>query len=242
MPGKSGESELIERLTSDDPEFRMPPKGTRLTAGEVGRLTAWIDQGVPWEDGFTFKRAGYAAPLKLRRPKLPAARDGRDHPIDRIVDAYFAAHGVSPPAPLGDAAFARRSFLDVIGLLPPPGELEAFEKDPSADKRARLTRRLLDDRRAYADHWLTFWNDLLRNDYAGHRLHRRRPQADHRLALSVADRRQALRPVRPRADQPVGRNRRGSSRGSSGGGGSTPARSARSSSRRTSRRCSSGST
>src|SRR5262249_3050092 len=24
-----------------------------------------------------------------------------------------------------------------------------------------------DDRRAYADHWLTFWNDLLRNDYAG---------------------------------------------------------------------------
>jgi hypothetical protein len=27
--------------------------------------------------------------------------------------------------------------------------------------------RLLDDRVAYADHWLTFWNDLLRNDYAG---------------------------------------------------------------------------
>ena len=26
---------------------------------------------------------------------------------------------------------------------------------------------MLDDRRAYADHWLTFWNDLLRNDYAG---------------------------------------------------------------------------
>ena len=26
---------------------------------------------------------------------------------------------------------------------------------------------MLDDRRGYAEHWLTFWNDLLRNDYAG---------------------------------------------------------------------------
>src|SRR5262249_25196596 len=69
VPGKSGESELIERVTSDDPEFRMPPKGPRLTADEVARLTAWIDQGVPWQDGFTFKRPGYAAPLKLRRPR-----------------------------------------------------------------------------------------------------------------------------------------------------------------------------
>src|SRR5262249_19673267 len=25
----------------------------------------------------------------------------------------------------------------------------------------------LDDKQAYAEHWLTFWNDLLRNDYAG---------------------------------------------------------------------------
>jgi Protein of unknown function (DUF1549)/Protein of unknown function (DUF1553)/Planctomycete cytochrome C len=167
VPGKSGESELIERLTSDDPDFRMPPKGPRLTADDVGRLTAWIDKGVPWDAGFTFKRAGYTAPLKLHRPNLPPGRNGLRHPIDRIVDAYFASRGVSPPPPLGDAAFARRAFLDVIGLLPPPRELEAFENDASPDKRARLTRRLLGDRRAYGDHWLSFWNDLLRNDYVG---------------------------------------------------------------------------
>ena len=145
----------------------MPPKGTRLSAGEVGRFRAWIDQKPPWDAGFTFKRATYTAPLKLRRPKLPSALNGQDHPIDRIVDAYFSSHGFSPPPPLGDAAFARRAFLDVIGLPPPPQELEAFAKDTSADKRSRLTRRLLDDRRAYTDHWLSFWNDLLRNDYAG---------------------------------------------------------------------------
>jgi hypothetical protein len=167
VAGKSGDSELIERVTSDDPEFRMPPEGKRLAAEQVARLKAWIDQGLPWEAGFTFKRAGYAVPLKLRRPALPPARAGHDHPIDRIVDAYLAAHGMSALEPLGDAALCRRVFLDVIGLLPPSTELEAFVADRSLDKGARLARRLLDDRRAYADHWLTFWNDLLRNDYAG---------------------------------------------------------------------------
>ena len=167
VPGKSGESELIERVLSDDPDFRMPSEGKRLTADEVARLKAWIDQKAPWETGFTFKRSGYAAPLKLRRPKLPPARDGREHPVDRIVDTYFVAHKVTPPVPLGDPAFARRLFLDVIGLLPAPQEIEAFVNDRAADKRSRLIGRVLDDRRGVADHWLTFWNDLLRNEYAG---------------------------------------------------------------------------
>lgn len=107
VSGKGGESELIERVTSADPEFRMPPKGDRLSADEVGRLKAWIDRGVTWQEGFTFKRTAYAAPLKLRRPTLPAARGGRDHPIDRIIDSYFAARKIAPPESLGDAAFAR---------------------------------------------------------------------------------------------------------------------------------------
>src|SRR5262249_51823347 len=120
-----------------------------------------------WEPGFSFKGRSYVAPLKPRRPELPPARDGREHPVDRVIDAYYARHSVRPPAPLDDAAFARRLFLDVIGLLPPPDELEAFLKDQGPDKRDRLIRRVLDDNRAYADHMLTFWNDLLRNDYAG---------------------------------------------------------------------------
>src|SRR5262249_18557367 len=61
-PGKSGESELIERVTSDAPDYRMPQKGPRLPPDEVGRLKAWIDQGAPWEKGLSFKRSAYAAP------------------------------------------------------------------------------------------------------------------------------------------------------------------------------------
>jgi hypothetical protein len=167
VPGKSAASELFKRITSNDDKERMPSKGERLPAKEIALVKAWIDEGFQWDDGFTFKRRIYVAPLKPRRPTLPPAHEGRDHPIDRIVDTYYLTNKITPPQPLDDAAFARRVFLDVIGLLPAPQELDAFLKDSAADKRTRLVRRLLDDKRAYAEHWLSFWNDLLRNDYQG---------------------------------------------------------------------------
>jgi hypothetical protein len=167
VPGDAARSELVQRITSTDPEFRMPPKGPALTAKEAATLRAWIDQKLPWEDGFSFAKVAYVAPLKPRRPELPPARDGRTNPIDRIVDDYLRDHKAAPRAPLDDAAFLRRVSLDVVGLLPTPEQLAAFTADPAPDKRDRLTRQLLDDRQAYAEHWLTFWNDLLRNDYQG---------------------------------------------------------------------------
>src|SRR5262249_41592146 len=126
VPGKSGDSNLFKRITSTDLDERMPPKGDRLTAKQVELMKAWIDQGLPWEQGYTFKASTYVPPLKPRRPALPPARAGREHPIDRIIDAYLAQHKVSPPPPLDDAAFARRLYLDVIGLLPAPAELDAL--------------------------------------------------------------------------------------------------------------------
>jgi hypothetical protein len=167
VPGKSGESELIKRVTSTDPDLRMPSKGEPLGAKEVAALKAWVDEGLAWEPGFSFKPPAYVAPLRPRRPTLPPAQNGRDHPIDRIVEMYFAANKVTPPAALDDAAFARRLYLDVIGLLPTPAELEAFLADADPQKRTKLVRSLLAENRAYTEHWLTFWNDLLRNDYAG---------------------------------------------------------------------------
>jgi hypothetical protein len=168
IPGKSALSELFKRITSQDPMERMPPKGAALSAKEIGLIESWIDQGLPWQQGFSFKTAGYVAPLKPRRPTLPALKSDRSsHPIDRIVAAYFTIHEVAKPPALDDAAFLRRVYLDLIGLLPTPTELKVFLEDSSADKRALVIKRLLAEKRAYAEHWLTFWNDLLRNDYQG---------------------------------------------------------------------------
>lgn len=166
-PGDSSASYLIDLVTSDDPKMQMPPKGERLTKEEVDTLRRWIDADLPWEEGFSFKAETYQAPLKPRRPELPAAVAGVDNPLDQIIFHYWKEHGVEPPKPISDAEFYRRASLDLVGLLPMADEVEAFAADKSPDKRQALVRRLLDNRVAYADHWMTFWNDLLRNDYAG---------------------------------------------------------------------------
>jgi len=167
VPGKSAESDLIQRMKSNDPNTRMPPEGDRVPADKIALLAAWIDAGLAWEDGFAFKAAAYEPPLKPRRVELPPAVDGRLNPVDRLVDSYFQSHQIERPQAASDAVFLRRVSLDITGLLPTPEKLDSFLADTSADKRSRLIRELLNDDVAYADHWLTFWNDLLRNDYTG---------------------------------------------------------------------------
>ncbi len=122
---------------------------------------------MPWEPGFTFAENSYEPPLQPRRPKLPPAVDGRGNPVDRILDAWLAKKGLPRPKPVDDAVFLRRVTLDLVGLLPTVEQLDAFLADKSPDKREKAIRRLLADEIGYADHWLTFWNDLLRNDYTG---------------------------------------------------------------------------
>lgn len=163
-PGKSGSSALIERLVTDDAATRMPPEGARVPAADVAKLRRWIDAGLPWDDGLTLLKTAYEPPLRPRRPALPP---GDGHPIDRLVRAYSDARKLPPSPPADDATLLRRASLDLVGLLPESNDLQSFLNDPSPDKRAATIRRLLDDDVAYAEHWLSFWNDLLRNDYSG---------------------------------------------------------------------------
>ncbi|WP_020471757.1 DUF1549 domain-containing protein [Zavarzinella formosa] len=166
-PGKSAQSELLKRITTTDAKLRMPPKGPAVPADKAALVKAWIDEGAKWEDGFSFGKKVYEPPLKPRRPELPAAADGRSHPLDRIIDAYFAKNKQSRPALIDDAGFYRRLSLDLHGLLPDPAKVREFVRNQQPDKRAQLVRQLLAEDTAYAEHWLTFWNDLLRNDYSG---------------------------------------------------------------------------
>jgi hypothetical protein len=85
-------------------------------------------------------------------------------PLDRHVASYLSARRVAEPSPVADAVFARRAYLDAWGLLPAPDELQAFLADRDPGKRAALVDRLLADKDKYAEHWISFWNDLLRNE------------------------------------------------------------------------------
>ena len=162
--GDSKKSELHKRITSKDATERMPPKGPALDEKEVQILARWIDAKLPWDENFTFKAGTYVSPLKYRDVQIPA---GAGHPIDRILAPYLAKQKDGNQALVTDDVFYRRASLDIVGLLPLTEELETFVANADPQKREKLVEALLLDKRAYTDHWLCFWNDLLRNEYKG---------------------------------------------------------------------------
>lgn len=162
--GRSAGSLVVEAVSGLNEDLVMPKKGSHWDAEKVGLLRAWIDQGAHWPADVTFAKP----PPENLQPHAVALPDRPSvHPVDNLLATYFAAHHVEFPVPVDDRTFARRAYLDLIGLLPAPEQLDEFLGDRAADKRTQLVRRLLADRRDYAENWITFWNDLLRNDYKG---------------------------------------------------------------------------
>ncbi|NNE91986.1 MAG: hypothetical protein HKN23_10095, partial [Verrucomicrobiales bacterium] len=120
--GDGAGSYLIELISTDDTDIQMPPKGDLVPPEKIAILKAWIDEKLPWEPGFSFGKAGWEPPLKPRTVELPPAKDGRENPIDRLLDAYLTEKKIETPGPASDEVFLRRAFLDLLGILPPEKE------------------------------------------------------------------------------------------------------------------------
>ena len=159
VAGASAKSLLIVRVTASGPT-RMPMGQAPLSENEIAILRTWIDQGAEWNpNGQPLQGQLSIAP---RRPAVPA--NGQQHPIDAFLARYAKGKGLPLPPLVSDAVFARRAYLDITGLPPSPEEQDDFTRDRSLTKRSQLVDRLLQDRRRYAEHWITLWNDLLRNE------------------------------------------------------------------------------
>ncbi len=163
-PGRSADSLIVHRILGRS-EPQMPKDEEPLSPSEIVLIRQWIDQGARETPASAPAPAPWDAPLALARPAVPAAVwTGWQAPVDRLVAASLVKRVTHEPDLAGDAVFARRAYLDAWGLLPPPDALRAFLADQAADKRARLLRTLLADNQKYAEHWMSFWNDLLRNE------------------------------------------------------------------------------
>jgi len=167
VAGNSEKSDMIRRVKlpfgHDD---AMPTKGKRLSKEDVAMLEYWIQQGAPWPTG-PEKSLYRVAALEPRMPTVPKATAGINQPIDLFVNDYFKKNKISWQKSVDDKTYIRRIYLDVTGLLPSPESINAFVSDTRSNKREVLVDKLLANNEGYAQHWLTFWNDALRNDYSG---------------------------------------------------------------------------
>jgi hypothetical protein len=163
-PGGGARSLLIHRVTGAI-EPQMPKDEAPLSPAKIALIQQWIDQGARETPTSAMAPQPWEPALALSRPVAPRAVWTQwSAPLDRHVAAYLKGHRIPQPSPVPDALFARRAYLDAWGLLPPPDELRAFLADRHANKRAALVDRLLADNAKYAEHWISFWNDLLRNE------------------------------------------------------------------------------
>ncbi len=137
-----------------------------VDVNEDGRLIAGP---IPGEAAISARFEGYfattAVTIPLDQPLDPAEADSwpRNNFIDDLVWKKLETLELAPSPMTDETTFLRRAFLDIIGRLPTPEEVEAYLEDPStsAEKRSRLIDRLL-ERPEYVDHWATKWMDLLR--------------------------------------------------------------------------------
>ena len=130
-----------------------------------GRGTVQVGLGVG-EAAIMVRFGGQVAVARLLVPSVeePPAWEppASTNLIDPFVFQALRELNLVPSGPCTDGEFARRSALDVCGVLPTPAEVAALEADTRADKRARWVDRLV-DRPEYADLFAAKWGAILRN-------------------------------------------------------------------------------
>lgn len=185
VPGTPDESPLIELVSHDDADSRMPPGENALSAEQIATLTAWVRQGADWPEGADLAeledRLDHWSFKPVVMPEVPQVSnpDWPHSPIDQFVLSRLEQLGLTPAPPADPVIWLRRVTLDLTGLPPTPQEVDEFlgcvEQGDSA--YADVVERLLKSPR-YGERWAQHWLDVVRYaDTHGFEVNTERPNA-----------------------------------------------------------------
>ncbi|MBL67838.1 MAG: hypothetical protein CMO74_05210 [Verrucomicrobiales bacterium] len=156
VPGKIQESELWARITSIDPDERMPPAKAKkdLKPRQIALIKKWIEQGAKYEGHWAFNPP--------KQPTLPKVKTQWGiNPIDRFILAKLEAEGLKPSPEAAKEILVRRVTFDLTGLPPTLAEVDAFINDKSPNAYEKVVDRLLASK-AYAERMTLHWMDVAR--------------------------------------------------------------------------------
>ena len=176
VPGQPDQSMLIEALKYTDRNLQMPPGG-KLPDSVIADFVQWVALGAPDPRE---ARAVDTAAMALRSgrrhwafrplgpvdpPEVSAASPDEaawaGSAIDRFVLAKQREMQFRPSQEADRTTLIRRAYFDLIGLPPPPDEVEAFLRDSSAAPFRQLVDRLLASPH-YGERWGRHWLDAAR--------------------------------------------------------------------------------
>jgi hypothetical protein len=165
IAGNSAGSLLIQVVNGQHSEItQMPYKKPPLSEAERTVLAAWIDQG-PKADAHerpeSAQHWSFVAPV---RPPVPTVANPSleiRNPIDVFIRARLESEKIQPSPEADRATLIRRLYLDLLGLLPSPGEMTEFLADQRPDFYEQLVERLLASPH-YGERWGRHWLDVAR--------------------------------------------------------------------------------
>ena len=159
--------ELIARMTSTDPDERMPPPKSKLSVNEdeVSILRDWVEAGGKVQRHWSF------IPIKTNKG---IAVKGDVHPIDAFIKNKLKGldWDFLPEAP--KEKLIRRVAFDLTGLPPRPEEVKEYMDDNSPAAYSQMVDRYL-GKTAYGERMASHWLDVARySDTYGYQVDRDR--------------------------------------------------------------------
>ncbi len=177
VEGFSDKSVLVRKVSSR----AMPPpeSGESLTAAEIRIITRWIDKGrfadfvdieprrkpttdssessIVTDEDRTFW--AFKKPLAVDPPAVTASDRIRTL-IDRFVLAKLESKGLAFSSDASPLTLLRRTYFDLTGLPPTPGQAREFLDDNRPDAYEHLIDRLLASPH-YGERWGRHWLDAV---------------------------------------------------------------------------------
>ena len=174
--GDPDKSLLMRAVRHAEGVKKMPRTGPKLLDPQIAALAEWIRMGAPWpaaapaaaaapraEKAITAEHRAFWSFQPIRATEPPVVRDTAwpRTDIDRFILARLEKEGLAPVGDADKRTLIRRATLDLTGLPPTSEEIEAFEKDTTAEAFTKVVDRLLASPH-YGEGWGRKWLDVAR--------------------------------------------------------------------------------
>jgi len=179
IAGQPDKSPLLQRVTTEDQDQKMPPKGEPLSPAQVALVRLWIEEGAVWPDNDTDRAASRDSRLDHWSVQPLRTDFGPAPSIDAFVRAKLQSAGLAPSPEADRRTLVRRLSFDLLGLPPSSEQVEKFVHDPDPRAYDRLVDELLASPH-YGERWARHWLDIAHYaDTHGFERDQLRPNAWH---------------------------------------------------------------
>ncbi|WP_010583482.1 PSD1 and planctomycete cytochrome C domain-containing protein [Schlesneria paludicola] len=154
IPGKPGDSPLVQRITSTDESEIMPPPESKKTLTDTQKeiLKRWVEQGGNYQKHWAFET--------IRQPQ-PPEHPNATNTIDRFLNRQLQAAGLLTQPDAARETLIRRVSFTLTGLPPTLNEQEEFRADAAPGAYERMIDRYLASPR-YGEEMAKHWLDVAR--------------------------------------------------------------------------------